>query len=369
MGMLDQFDGPTQSVVQRAHSAAWRLGYDEVGTRHILLALCDTEAGLAAERLRSAKVTGERIRASAPMQAHAGRMRMATMESPLGFSSYAKASFAAAIVERDRLDPMMPVQPKHLLNALVDPAYYAELYPPQSTALHILEVLESDLVRVYEKSLPATVAIVAPEVTLPSKPAKRARRRLGLIPIPRLAPPLPLDADGFPEHDEAVPSHEGRGLGSDREDVAAPDPDGPDAAVGLVESSRPELSGGEPDIITAVLPDEKPALEPLEAGQYGEMRIETVDAGLTDEELAQVLNDFVASGWEVVSVLNGVSRLRCVLRRYPPPALTAAPAIAAVIAAASQSARSPVTPAAPVNLREASSVIQLPRRWMIRRST
>lgn len=109
--IFEQFSPQTHRTIARAQEEARRLNHNDIGTEHLLLALCDPEAGVAADALAACGV--ERSEARVAVERMIGRGTQPTREAT-GVTPRVKKVFALGLQEAKRLGSPS-YRPEHLL--------------------------------------------------------------------------------------------------------------------------------------------------------------------------------------------------------------------------------------------------------------
>ena len=113
--VFEQFSPQSHRTIARAQEEAQRLNHNYIGTEHLLLALCDPEAGIAAEALTASGV--ELTEARVAVERMIGRGTQPTSEAS-GVTPQVKKVFALGLQEAKRLGSQS-YRPEHLLLGLL----------------------------------------------------------------------------------------------------------------------------------------------------------------------------------------------------------------------------------------------------------
>lgn len=126
--VFEQFSPQSHRTIARAQEEAQRLNHDYIGTEHLLLALCDPEAGIAADALAACGV--ELSEARVAVERVIGRGTRPNTEAT-GVTARVKKVFALGSQEAKRLGNQS-LRPEHLLLGL--------LVEGEGIAAHVLKV-------------------------------------------------------------------------------------------------------------------------------------------------------------------------------------------------------------------------------------
>ena len=113
--VFEQFSPRSHRTIARAQEEAQRLNHNYIGTEHILLALCDPEAGIAADALTASGVA--RTEARAAVERMIGRGTQPTGEATQ-VTPRVKKVFALGLQEAKQLGSQS-YRPEHLLLGLM----------------------------------------------------------------------------------------------------------------------------------------------------------------------------------------------------------------------------------------------------------
>ncbi|TSE01242.1 ATP-dependent Clp protease ATP-binding subunit [Skermania sp. ID1734] len=111
--MLEKFSDNSRTVIARASDEARRLGNDQIGTEHVLLALLDPAAGEVGQFLAACNVTADGVRAQL-----AGHVLGGSPAGELTFSAAARALLERSLAEARRYGAKQ-IRTEHLLLGLV----------------------------------------------------------------------------------------------------------------------------------------------------------------------------------------------------------------------------------------------------------
>ncbi len=113
--IFEQFSPQSHRTIARAQEEAQRLNHPYIGTEHLLLALCDPEAGIAADALAACGVDLSEARIA--VERMIGRGTQPTADAT-GVTARVKKVFALGLQEAKRLGSQS-YRPEHLLLGLL----------------------------------------------------------------------------------------------------------------------------------------------------------------------------------------------------------------------------------------------------------
>lgn len=111
---FSQFSKKAQKVLDKSHQEARRLGYEFIGTDHVLLGILSENTSIAAKVMKSLGVTLGRLRKELP---DFGRTEIDSIASELIYTPRTKRVFAMAKEEAEELNSKN-IEPEHLMLAI-----------------------------------------------------------------------------------------------------------------------------------------------------------------------------------------------------------------------------------------------------------